>query len=87
MNKADFYLRCAEIMDAEHELIIRSPFFRRNRWNNREAGSGRFPGMGIVRYFGGAVHVALTHPIEFTAAYDTPEDAIAALETIFKDTK
>jgi hypothetical protein len=86
MNKADFYLRCAEIMDAEHELIIRSPFFRRNRWNNREAGSGRFPGIGIVRHFGDAIHIAIHHPVEFTAVYDDPEDALAALEAIFKET-
>ena len=83
MTKEDFYLRCAEITGVGHETIIRSPYYRRTRWTNRAAGNGRFEGIGIIRYFGGPVHIAINHPVHFSAAYDTPEAALGALAKIF----
>lgn len=71
----------------EHKTIIRSPYYRRNRWTNREAGNGRFPGMGLIRMFGDVVHIALHTPIHHNAVYSSPEDAIMALSDIFKDSK
>lgn len=86
MNKVDFYLRCAEIIGVDHETIIRSPYYRRTRWTNREAGNGRFAGVGLVRFFGGPVHIAINHPITFSGSFDTPEEALACLEDIFGKT-
>ena len=78
MTDEEFYARCAEILDAEHEYL---PFAHhaRTRWNNRRPGCGRFPGRGMVRLFGERVHIALRHPM---ALHVTIEGRQAALDMI-----
>ncbi len=54
-EKREFYARCAEILNIEHEF--REPVPRRNRWNTRRLGNGRFPGFGLIQCFGSHVRV------------------------------
>jgi hypothetical protein len=79
-NKS-FYDRCAELLGVEHE---HRPFRhgRRNRWNNREPGSGRFPGRGLIRLFGSRVHVALHQPVGVNRWFDDRPTALAQLERL-----
>lgn len=57
-----FYQACAELLCVPHEYRPFPPR-KRNRWTNREAGNGRFPGHGCVRMFGeGCIHVMLSKP-------------------------
>ena len=54
-EKRAFYARCEELLNIEHEF--REPVPRRNRWNARRLGNGRFPGFGLVQCFGSYVRV------------------------------
>ena len=54
-EKREFYARCAEILNIEHEY--REPVPRRNRWNTRRLGNGRYPGFGLIHCFGSTVRV------------------------------
>lgn len=51
MERAEFYARVGELLGTEHEGEA-FRYSRRTRWNNREAGPGRYPGRGVVRYLG-----------------------------------
>lgn len=64
--REDFYNRVASILEIDHTYIPRQKFvfFNREtnqveqcqtdktRWAGRNPGNGRFPGFGLVRYFG-----------------------------------
>jgi hypothetical protein len=78
MDNHEFYRRCAEILGTE-DTYTPFPHDYRTRWNNRAAGSGRFPDHGIVRRFGDSVQVALRRPCEVHRTFDTPEAALAFL--------
>ncbi len=57
-----FYQAVAKLLECEaHRYTV--PLRKRTRWNNRHPGNGRFPGHGIVRYFGPShVLIRLTNP-------------------------
>lgn len=75
-----FYQRCAELLGVPNTYRPR-PYKRVTRWNNRDAGNGRFEGFGLIRMFAGSnVHIALVHPIKVNKWFSKPEDAIAFLE-------
>lgn len=61
MTNEAFYRECARLLGTSYDCVP-FPFRKRTRWNNRTAGSGRFPGHGIIRVFGDEVQVALTCP-------------------------
>ena len=52
-----FYEKCAEILNVDYDG---EPFayYKRTRWNNRKAGSGRYPGFGLIRKFGEQYHIS-----------------------------
>lgn len=83
MSTEEFYNRCAELLGVEHEYL---PFeYRyRTRWNNRKPGSGRYPGYGIIRKFGGQIHVALTKPIQHHGIYNSEEEVYTFLRSLKK---
>ena len=76
-----FYDACAAILGVEHDF---APFryAKRTRWNNRKPGSGRFPGRGLVRAFGGHVHLSLYRPKPINRLFDSREAALRCLEEI-----
>lgn len=81
-SKEDFYRTCAELLGAVHEF---RPWTHDgpNRWNNRHAGNGRFPGFGVIRIFGpNLVQFALRRPVAFRAVFRSPTEAIAALRNL-----
>ena len=82
MNNEEFYLRCAEILNTDH-LGVPFPYYKRTRWNNRVAGQGRFEGRGIVRCFGSQVHIALTSPAVVSKIFESKEEALLFLETLW----
>lgn len=52
---------------------------KRGRWGPRTPGNGRFPGHGLVRWFGpNGIHVNLTSP-KLSGFYTSPEQAIVAI--------
>ena len=58
-----FYEECARLLDCAEHVYRKFPYRKRTRWNNRSAGSGRFPGHGLVRLFSSdAIHVMLHNP-------------------------
>lgn len=74
-EKIDFYERCAEILGVNYECTPH-PYSKRTRWNNRAPGSGRYPGIGIIRKFGKSIQVCFsTHK----AVYTSEEEVYDAL--------
>lgn len=65
MRDDDFYRRCADLLGVDYECAG-FPYAIRNRWNNRAPGSGRFPGMGVIRVFGDEVCLSLRRPVRTT---------------------
>lgn len=57
-----FYKSVADVLGTCYDCQP-FPFNKRTRWNNRDAGGGRFPGFGIVRRFNADnIHVQLYAP-------------------------
>ena len=55
-NSARFYEECSNILGLTHNHV--EPVPRRNRWNNRNPGNGRYAGYGLIRYYNsGLIHV------------------------------
>ena len=76
-----FYLAVAEKLQCDGHIYRQFPFRRRTRWNNRTAGNGRYPGHGLVRYFGPShIDVRLNHP-PVSGVYCSTELALAAIQT------
>lgn len=67
-EKKAFYGTCASILGIEH--VFNEPVPRRNRWNTRRSGNGRFPGFGLVQCFGSYVRVASKHGTKMFKSYD-----------------
>lgn len=54
-EKEAFYTRCGEILNIEH--TFKTPVPRRNRWNTRRLGNGRYPGFGLIHCYGTVIRV------------------------------
>ena len=54
-EKKEFYAKCGEILNIEH--VYAEPVPRRNRWNTRRIGNGRYPGFGLIRCYGTTVTI------------------------------
>lgn len=54
-EKQEFYAQCSEILAIAHDYA--DPVPRRNRWNTRRLGNGRYPGFGLIQCFGSQVRV------------------------------
>lgn len=85
MDNEEFYNNCAELLGVAYDC---QPFpwinYKRTRWNNRAAGSGRYPGYGIIRKFGNQIHVALTKPVQHHGIYNSEEEVYTFLKTLEK---
>lgn len=75
-EREKFYAQVSKILGIEHEY--HQPVPRRNRWNTRRLGNGRFPGFGLVQDFGGQVRIMrVGHPTIWCKSH---EEAIKFLE-------
>lgn len=54
-EKEEFYTKCGEILGIEHEYHIPVP--RRNRWNTRRLGNGRYRGFGLIHCYGSMIRI------------------------------
>jgi hypothetical protein len=75
MNNSEFYNAVAKLLGTKY-VGTEFAYRYRTRWNNRNAGGGRFPNFGIVRLFGDKVHVALIHPVEINEIVDGRQVAL-----------
>ncbi len=66
-EKREFYENCAKILGISHEF--NEPVPRRNRWNTRRLGNGRYPGFGLVQCFGSTVRVMSKHGTKMFTTY------------------
>jgi hypothetical protein len=81
----EFYNKCAELLGVEYDCQpFPWPNYKRTRWNNRAAGSGRYPGYGIIRKFGSQIHVALSNPISHHGIYNSEEEVFIFLRNLEK---
>lgn len=77
-EKQEFYARCAEILNIEHEY--NTPVPKRNRWNTRRTGNGRYPGFGLIRCYGnGALVTSRKHGSRMFTDYESVYEYLAAL--------
>lgn len=77
MTNDEFYEQVAQILGTEYDCKP-FPWYKRTRWNNRQPGSGRYPGFGVVRCFGDQVHIAL-HTPNINKIANSKEEAIKLL--------
>ncbi len=78
MNNEDFYIKCGELLQS-NTVYAPFPYYRRTRWNNRVAGSGRYVGNGVIRVFSeNLIHVALKNP-NLLGSFTSKDLAIAAI--------
>jgi hypothetical protein len=77
----NFYEKCAEILGSDYSG---KPFLGwcRNRWNNREAGRGRYEGFGIIRKFGDQIHVSLRNPVQCNKIFENEEKVLDYLRSL-----
>jgi hypothetical protein len=73
-----FYQAYAELLGVNH-AYRRFPYAKPTRWNNRAAGNGRYPGVGLVRLFGKSVHVQLRAPHNVNRWFSSREEALSFL--------
>ena len=75
----DFYQAVATLLEFENHSYIR-PVPKKNRWNNRHPGNGRFVNHGLVRYFGPSyIHINLHSP-PVHGLFSNVEDALEAIQ-------
>lgn len=67
-EKRAFYTQCSKILNIEHEYKV--PVKRRNRWNTRQLGNGRYPGFGLIQCFGSSVRVVSKHGTRMFDSYE-----------------
>jgi hypothetical protein len=67
-EKRAFYERCGQILSIEH--VYTTPVPRRNRWNTRNLGNGRYPGFGLIHCHGSSVRVISKHGTRMFASYE-----------------
>lgn len=79
-EKQHFYQTCADILDIPH--TFNDPVPRRNRWNARRLGNGRYPGFGLVQCFGSKIRVISRHG---TKMFDDYEQVYQYLKKISED--
>ncbi len=78
MTDEEFYTKCGEVLGTQ-ALYKPFPYYKRTRWNNRSAGSGRYEGNGVIRVFGeNLIHVALKNP-NLLGSFTSKDLAIAAI--------
>lgn len=76
-EKEVFYARCGEILGIEHNW--NTPVKRRNRWNARFLGNGRYPGFGLIRCYGNNIMVISKRG---TRMFDSCDAVYEFLETM-----
>lgn len=79
-EKREFYENCAKILDIDH--TFNEPVRRRNRWNTRRIGNGRYPGFGLVQCFGSTVRVMTRHGTKMFNSYEETYDYLHKLVDI-----
>lgn len=67
-DKKEFYERCSVILGIAHEY--NTPVPRRNRWNARRLGNGRYPGFGLVQCYGSSARVVSKHGTRMFKSYE-----------------
>ena len=77
-EKEYFYNECSKILNIEHSFNI--PVKRRNRWNTRNLGNGRFPGFGLIRCFGSIILITNKNG---TYKFNTYEDVYEYLRDFY----
>lgn len=81
MNKEEFYQKCSEILDIEHKFkTIWKNERRSGRWGPREPGNGRFPGFGLIRWFG-PNYIHMTGK-GINKSFTSPENALEYLSKL-----
>lgn len=77
-----FYQKCAQLLGIEYTYTPwPSPTRGPNRWNNRHAGNGRFPGYGTIRWYGpNSIHICLRHPTVLNVLCSSEQQALDHLQ-------
>jgi hypothetical protein len=79
-----FYHAVARLLECKGHVYSKFPYSKRNRWNHRQPGNGRYPNHGIVRRFGPrAIHVQLNEP-RIHGRFSSARAALDAIETAMK---
>ena len=67
-EKREFYSKCSQILNIEHEFHVPVP--RRTRWNTRRLGNGRYPGFGVIQCYGSMIRVMSKRGTHIFSSYE-----------------
>jgi hypothetical protein len=79
-EKKEFYEKCGNILKIEHVYV--EPVPRRNRWNTRRIGNGRYPGFGLIRCYGTTVTVVSKNGSRVYKTYEEVYEYLRQLMTV-----
>jgi hypothetical protein len=82
-EKREFYENCANILNIGHDF--HEPVRRRNRWNTRRLGNGRYPGFGLVQCFGSTVRVVSKNGTKMFNTYEETYDYLKMMVDIARE--
>lgn len=80
----EFYEKCGNIIGCPNEGVM-FPYSKRTRWNNRVAGPGRYPGIGVVRKFSDRFIVVSFRNPKVHKQFSTEESVYEFLNVLFSD--
>lgn len=77
MTREEFWMLCDSITGIETQKPTKP--FRRSRWNNRQPGAGRYPDVGLIRYFSeNLIHISTKTG---NHVFNSPENALEFLQS------
>ena len=79
MKREEFWVLCDSIMGMETQKP--TGIRRRTRWNNRDPGSGRYPGFGLIRHYSSEL-IHISSKDYGNKLFKSEEDAVAFLKSI-----
>ena len=102
MEKKEFYQRCAQILNTEHNYVDLKPRIKFDRitgekiqtstaytrWGPRIPGNGRFPGFGLIRVFSPEkIFVNFSKPKSVSKMFNSYDEVINFLEELVDSDK
>lgn len=73
----EFYENVSRILKIDHTFS--QPVRKRNRWNTRKLGNGRYSGFGLVQCFGSSVRVVTKQGTKIFRTYEETYEYLARL--------
>jgi len=79
-EEENFYNTVADLLECENHNYKPFQYIKRTRWNNRDAGNGRYLGFGIVRRYSSEKILVQLHTPPVIGLFSSAQDAYEAIK-------